>query len=165
MKLSEAYTKAIQYGRLPQSEVEKWTSSANDYNTENKTNINLADGSHPDNFFADALQEAEDPRHHILRKDLELRSNTKSFFTNLYDTVAEHLGVPHTTTEVVSPLAEDVNVKKLSNYENLDKHVYRVEWRTRGKDTENWRNNYSPVFTGIFTPEEFENLKSEFKQS
>jgi hypothetical protein len=73
-KLPSAYVSVLKYGKAPEEGIHTWLDVINKYHQENTTGNTYADGSHPDYAFADWLEENDDPRHLIVKRDIDIRN-------------------------------------------------------------------------------------------
>lgn len=152
MKLSAAFSVAIKYGKADSEGIKNWLNQADN------TDVITDDLSHPDNFFADWLQDREDPRHQIVRKDLEIRKDpASSWGAKLNNTERKLIGQLIDTgryTDITFPenIKSDVSAAPKYGTKGL---AYRVVWFPKEKAS-------AAPYSSYFTPEEFQNLLSEF---
>jgi hypothetical protein len=163
MNLSNAYSDVIRCGRLHPEEVKKWVDISNDYATKNNTHSGASDGSHPDYALVDMLEDAGDPRSHILKKDLQIRQRpletpAEHFGDKVWAKEKELLGSYPNASVFIDKLAPDVEARQLFNTDEPDKHIYKVIWRQPSTE-----RSFGLNIVGHFLPEEFEELKSQFE--
>ena len=151
MNLSTAYSTVIKYAAAPEEGIKN-------FSEQSKEAGSLVNGlSHPDHFFADWLEDHDDPRHKIIRKDLEFREHPDGFLAGIQASGIKALGLDGWNQREIN----FGNYIK-SPYSGLDaykihhgnKVYYAVTWKTPGVD-----------YHGHFTPEEFEDYLKELESN
>jgi hypothetical protein len=113
MKLTKAYSIVIKYGRAPSEDIQTFVKAAG-------TAEAGFGGSHPDLAFADFLQDHDDPRHLIVRRDLEYRNAEQrqafleAYQKHLVELVGEKHNFPSGKSNNITPL--DPDTKSLYAY-------------------------------------------------
>jgi hypothetical protein len=150
MKLSQAYSTVVKYGLAPQEGIDEWHRTADEYQKINKSTNTEEDYSHPDHYLADWLEDQGDPRHLIVRKDLEIRRFPgRAFYAEkLPVRLKELIGTTSTDNGGVKRISNELSILKYTG----DKGVaYRLRWEQPRID-----------FTGLFTPEEAEDFLRQY---
>ena len=151
--LANSYSAVLRYGLVPDNENANWSKQANNYS---EPDI-YSDISHPDNFFADYLQDADDPRHAIVRDDLITRGVSPSlsgFYPKLEARLNMEIGRNEQRPTVrvqITGSKETMDINKIEGEKGV---LYKVAWVPTG------RGHY---LEGLFTPEEFEQFLTDIE--
>jgi len=167
MNYSEAYTKALRYGRAPAEDIAHWAEQS-------IKNGSLDGNNSSDGPFADLLNDHSDPREEIVRRDMSYRrpsgaavkgtitnsereKNQLHFDQKVTADAIKKFGKKSGPTSHALTLEHDDGRLDISPYvdDNLNIVGHQVSWFPK---LSNGRVAFQGGYLGNFLPEEFDTL-------
>lgn len=154
MTYSRDYGKALQYAKAPKESIAEFATQQ----TANKADT--IDRHHnSDHVFADFLEDHDDPRHEIVRRDLQLRPENSESGTEFSDNIIadrrKRFGDEVGTKQYPDIHMDDGDIEVTPLHVNDNIVGHELIWRPTNKEN---KPNWDAGYIGHFTPDEFDTM-------
>lgn len=157
MKLATAYSTAIKYSSANSNDIQSFLNQIADADS-------IVGLSHPAYFLADYLQDNDDPRHLIVRKEMEQRElfpedihRLKGYNKKLESIVGSPNNLGYGNIPIpIHPQGQDDRALLAYKLSGPLGNAYSVFWHPKIN-----ANKHIYPFEGVFTPEEFKQFLNE----